>query len=391
MRALEGVHRRLQAEFHFVHLSRWRAIWRVALAIISGKKLWLTALGRALPSKALRKHAIKAVDRLLGNALLHKQRFDIGAGLARIVLAPGSKPLILVDTMEIRFGVVAFTAAIAHEGRAIPIWSTIVSHLRPNARECRRFVRELAAVLPLGCVPILATDAGFESGWFHAVQQRSWDFVGRVRGRVKVHVRGEWQGCPALHQLVTRADQDLGAVLLGRRHRKEHRLVLSRKPKARHRQVMTRTGPSRDTNYKEYRKNAYEPLVLVTTLRSTPTEVVELYRKRMTIEESFRDLKNHRWGWSLRHCRTRSRARLEVLLLIAAIAMVVQALIGMAAEACELQYRHQANTVRRKRVLSFFVLGGLVLCGDDLRLVRAHAIDEAFSRLRERWLSARLT
>jgi hypothetical protein len=45
---------------------------------------------------------------------------------------------------------------------------------------------------------------------------------------------------------------------------------------------------------------------------------VQLYRQRMQIEETFRDLKCHRWGFGLRYARCNSAARLEVLLLLGA-------------------------------------------------------------------------
>jgi uncharacterized membrane protein len=103
------------------------------------------------------------------------------------------------------------------------------------------------------------------------------------------------------------------------------------------------------------------PLVLVTSLTSEPNRIVAVYKLRMQIEQAFRDLKNYRWGWSLRHCGTRSKSRLELLLLIGAIALLVQQLVGIAAERRGLHRAHQANTIRRRRVLSIFVLGGLVL------------------------------
>jgi len=49
----------------FMHQRRFEALWRAVLALIGGKGLWLTALGRFWPSEAKRKHAIKAADRLL--------------------------------------------------------------------------------------------------------------------------------------------------------------------------------------------------------------------------------------------------------------------------------------------------------------------------------------
>lgn len=381
MRALEILHARLEARLGFVHASRWGSLWRVVIALIVGKKLWLTALGRALPSDALRKHAIKAVDRLLGNRLLYRERFAITAAVASLVVRDRSRPIVLVDTVEIQRRVIAVTAALAHAGRSFPIWSTKVRHYRLTPSESRRFLRELSQVLPASSRPILVTDAGFETPWIREVEARGWDYVARVRGMVQVRHRATWTELSKIRALATRRAKNIGPVQLCKRSPVPRRMVLSKLPTPQHRQVITRTGPARGTNYRVYRANAYEPIVAVTSLSCCARAVIEIYALRMQIEESFRDLKNHRWGWSLRHCGSRSRQRIEVLLLVASIAALVQQLVGMAAEALGLHRSHQANTVRR-RVLSVFVLGGIILNDSRLRPPAPTSIARAIGTLR---------
>lgn len=387
MRALEILHARLSDRLGFVHATRWRALWRVVTALVVGRCLWLTALGRALPGGARPKHAIKAVDRLLGNRLLYRERFAIAAAIAGFALRDLSRPIILVDTVELQKRVIAATAALAYDGRAFPLWSTKVRSYKMSAAEIRRFLRELGRVLPVDSKPVLVTDAGFETPWLAEVEKRGWDYVARVRGQVHVRHRGEWQGLDKIRALATNRAKNLGQVQLRRQSPVHRRMVLSKLPTPRHRQVKTRTGPSRDTNYYVYRANAYEPIVAVTSLPCCARSVVEIYALRMQIEETFRDLKNHRWGWSLRHCGTRSRQRLEILFLVAAIAALVQQLVGMAAEAQGLHRSHQANTERR-RVLSIFVLGSLVLNDAHGTLPSESAI--ALAILRLRWRGADL-
>ena len=43
------------------------------------------------------------------------------------------------------------------------------------------FLAHLRAVLPVGCAPILITDAGFRGPWFREVERYGWDWIGRVR------------------------------------------------------------------------------------------------------------------------------------------------------------------------------------------------------------------
>jgi hypothetical protein len=88
---------------------------------------------------------------------------------------------------------------------------------------------------------------------------------------------------------------------------------------------------------------------------------VTLYGLRMRIEETFRDAKSHRFGWSLREARATQAERLEVLLLIAALAMLVVTLVGLMAEEAGASRAYQANTVTSRRVLSHFGLGNLIL------------------------------
>jgi hypothetical protein len=382
VRALEILRERFSEQVSFLHASRAEALWRAVVALIAGRCLWLTALGRSWPTMAHRKHAIKSIDRLLGNKHLHRERFSIAAAVVALVLPKRCQPVVLVDTMEIRHRVVAVTASLAHAGRSLPIWSTTIKALRQSAAQGRRFLRELSRVLPQGCRPILVTDAGFETPWLDEVEKMGWDYVCRVRGQTKFLYQGKKIGCLGLHLLATNRARNLGRVSFPIKHPHERRVVLSKLPKSRHRRVQTRRGPGSDSNYKHYRKNAHEPLVLTTSLWCRPDQVVAIYALRMQIEESFRDLKCHRWGWSLRHCRSRSRARMEILLLIASIAMVAQQLVGMAGEACGLSSRHQANTVRTRRVLSVFLLGAFLLATRDAEFITASVLERARTRLR---------
>ncbi len=380
MRALQIIHDRIRSSVPSVHAARWSALWRTVLALIAGRRLWLTALGRSLPGDVGRKHAIKAVDRLLGNRALHRERTEVASSLATI-LVKGRQVVVLVDTVEIRTNVVGFVASIAHNGRSLPIWSSIVSSYRVNAAACRKFLAGLREVLPPRCCPILITDGGFETKWFDDVEAFGWSYVGRVRGQVKFTRDGQLWTCADLHAMAGRRAKNLSGFSFPSRRPRERRLVLSKLPVCRHRQIKTRSGPARGSNYWHYRKNAYEPLILTTSLKCHPQDVARLYATRMQIEQNFRDLKNHRWGWSLRHCGSRAKERVEVLLLIAALATFVPQVAGIAAEHSGLQRQHQANTVRHRRVLSSFVLGGLVLASQKDELT-VQALRSAIRRIR---------
>jgi hypothetical protein len=296
------------------------------------------------------------------------------------------QPVILIDTMEIRQHVVSLTASLAHQGRSFPFFSIVVRSLRIKRAPSRAFLQDLADILPKRCRPILITDGGFESPWFCELEQMGWDYIGRIRGQVKLRLNGKWCSCHQIHQRGSKRAQDLGMVEFPKASPRARRVVLSKKPTSGHRYTMTRRGPGRDSNDIHYAKNAHEPLVLATSLSAKPSLVVSLYKTRMQIEQSFRDLKNLRWGWSLRHCLSRTKQRIELLLLIGAIASVVVQFIGIAAEQRNLHFRHQANTIRHRRTLSFFVLGTLIVDSGDDSLITSTALKQAISALKRKFV-----
>jgi transposase len=85
--------------------------------------------------------------------------------------------------------------------------------------------------------------------------------------------------------------------------------------------------------------------------------VVKIYKKRMQIEEAFRDLKSSRYGLGFEDAYSKKIKRIEILLLIAALASFIAWLVGWIAEQNKLHYQFQSNSIKDRRVLSFFYLG----------------------------------
>ena len=384
MRALDILHSRLSSAMQFMHAARWNALWLIVQAVIQGEQLWLTAIGRSRPGTALVKHAIKAADRLLGNGQLFAERRLVYRGLAAVIIPAGSRPVILVDVVELRprwYGLVASTP---FGGRSFVVYALATRCHKPRKPTLVQFLRDLRQIVPPTCKPILVTDAGFESPWFEAVDDVGWDFVGRVRNSTKMLIGEKWLGNREIHRRATNRARNLGYVAFPRRKPTKRRMVLTKKPRPMHRRRLTRSGRIAHKRVDhEQRQNAHEPWLLATSLTSRPSAVVKLFALRMRIEQTFRDIKNFRWGWSLRQCGSRSRARLEILLLVAAIALLAQQLVGRAAENLKVARQHQANTERRRRVLSIFVLGGIVIRRPDRVRITARALNVAIQEARE--------
>jgi hypothetical protein len=202
------------------------------------------------------------------------------------------------------------------------------------------------------------------------LQSYGWDWVGRIRNGIKYFNQetGRWCYTDSLYPRATQGVQHLGEVTLSRRCRYRFRLYLVRAHKPRF--GRPRKGPRGiQPNETMYRRLHRAPWLLATSLPHDDTagaRIRKLYASRMQIEETFRDMKSHRWGLGLRYCRCRSAKRLQVLLLVAALATLALWLVGLGARALGLSRRFQANTERRRAVLS------VVFVGRQL-LLRTHA------------------
>ena len=101
------------------------------------------------------------------------------------------------------------------------------------------------------------------------------------------------------------------------------------------------------------------------------------YEKRMRIEETFRDLKSHRWGYGLQYARSRSAKRLANLFLVTTLAVAATWLAGRAAKAKDWARYFQSDTVTERAVLSVLFLGRRVIRSTKLTLMRADLSDAA--------------
>jgi hypothetical protein len=311
-----------------------------------------------LPGLTTDKHRIKAVDRLLGNRALHREMDTFYRALALWLLKHIKTPVIAVDWTGAGAHHCELSAKLCSDGRALPLYSLVFpKHCCGSVHAHRRLLIGLANILPSDCTPVLVTDAGFHYSWFQEVASFGWHYIGRVRGRSAALLDGTWHPVQALYQRAGNRPKDLGEVMLPHKKPKPYRLVLSKRPKLKGRRRLTRRGtPGRCATDLKAAKAAREPWLLTTSLKSNAKFVVQAYGLRMQIEEAFRDQKSYRNGWSMHLATTRSCERMAVLILIASLAKIVVQLVGRAL-AGTVTRQFQANTVRDRRVFSFFFLG----------------------------------
>lgn len=336
------------------HKARVLAVAAAVLAVLAARRLSSTAMGRAMPSGTA-KHGIKRFDRLLGNWRLHAELLLFYRGIASVVVTP-LRPVVLVDWTQVRGPFVALSAAMATDyGRPLTLWCR-VHHVRMlgKANVQRDFLKQLAQVLPPGARPIVVSDAGFHGDFFRDVLKLGWDFLGRIRGTASLYIDGGATSKQALYARATAVPREWCTAGLYTHRTLACRLVLVRRPHARR-----HSKPTRNKELREYRKQARDPWLLATSLtrpQANAERVIALYGQRMQIEESFRDAKNPRFGIGLSDARSRTAKRIEVQLLLAALATATAYLIGLDLERHGQHRAFQANT-RRARVLSLVRLG----------------------------------
>lgn len=387
MQVLKLWHTRAHRALSKIHTTRLAALFAAVGGLLKGQQLWLSGVGRHLPGRVDEKHSIKRIDRLLGNPALRGERQTLYQWMTRLLLAPGSQPCLIVDWSDIDTCKALFLlrAAVPVGGRTLTVLEAVYPRYQ-HPSDMKAFLEALAQVLPEGCRPILVTDAGFKRPWFIQVEAQGWGYLGRVRSRdyARFPDQPDWFPAKDLYARATSTPRALGELWLPRSNPWLTRAYLYRAPaKGRHRLtargVRRRNGPS-----EKHARGQREPWLLVSNLpahRHTAKRVVALYRQRMTIEQSFRDLKAHRHGFALRGNLGRDPHRIATLLLIAALAVLILWSLGLSGITRRLDRLLQANTERRKRVLSTFFIG-CRLWKRGFRLTRLE-LDAAFSSLRE--------
>jgi len=314
-----------------MHARRVLSLANGVVGVIHATALSIHAIGHglALAKGGASKHAIKQVDRLLGN-----DKLDVWEHFAQWV------PYVISDREEI---VVAFdwtdfdadeqtTIAlylITSHGRATPLmWKTVLKATlegRRNGYEDELLVR-FREIVPAAVKITLLADRGFgDQVFYRHLDEAHIDYVIRFREGIQVTTPdGE-----------TRRAADL-VPTNGRARKIDGALVTADK-----------TPVGAVVCVKAARMK--DPWCLATSLKDlTAAEIVKLYGRRFTIEETFRDQKDLHFGMGLKATHIGTPQRRDRLLLLGAIAQSLLTLLGAAAEATGLDRLMKANTVKRR-------------------------------------------
>jgi len=185
-------------------------------------------------------------------------------------------------------------------------------------------LQRLKDVLPAGVRVTVLADRGFgDTALYRLLGELGFDCVVRFRGNIIVETEG---GAIEAQAWLSKS---------GRAKRLARPLV------TRDRVEVPAVAVARAARMKE-------PWCLATSLESPAADVINPYGRRFTIEESFRDAKDWRFGMGLSAARAGEPERRDRLLLVSAMAVALLTLLGAAAEASGPDKTLRVNTVKRR-------------------------------------------
>lgn len=376
MHAVGVLQKLLQDSIPSLHLSRLKALMSAVRSAMTTRRLTLSGLARGLPAGQAIRHRIKRVDRLLGNTHLHNERPMVYQLLCRQFMGGIKRPVILVDWSDLKAdrSWLVLRAALWTRGAAVPIYES-VHPLRdqnsPNVEQM--FLTKLKSLLPEGLRPIVVTDAGFRGPWFSYLNQLGWYWVGRIRGRTFLRSgAAPWRRCTDDYAGANSRPKDLGEQEMIRARPVQARLVLYRKA-PQQRQALTQFKQRKRSSHSEVcARRESEPWLLCASpslIDTSAREIVEIYRKRMGIECTFRSLKSHQFGFSFEDSQSAGAARLQILLLIHALATLLLWLVGKLAESEKLRPAYESNNRKDRPTISLLTLGAMIYAERALTLL----------------------
>ncbi len=353
-----------------LHALRVLSLANGVVGVLHAAVLSVHAIGRAY-AKAIggnKKHGVKQLDRLLSNAGVNV--WALFEPWARFVIGVRQEIVVALDWTEFDADDHATLAAylVTSHGRATPlIWKTVQKSTlagKRNEYEYEVIERLHQVVAPEVRIKLLA-DRGFgDQKLYSYLQFLGWDFIIRFRGCIQV------EDAAGVSKTAAEWLPPSG------------RAVMLRNVK------ITKKGAELPAVVAVRSKGMKEAWFLATTMdEAKAADVVKLYGKRFTIEETFRDEKNLRFGMGLSATHIGSPARRDRLLFLAAIAHALLTLLGGASEETGLDRMLKVNTVKH-RTMSLFNQGlewyeaipnmrperlELLMTAFD-RIVRSHAV-----------------
>lgn len=365
MHSIELLHKTFEEKLPSIHKNRLKSLMLACEAALQENKVSLTGLGRAILNTNKESSNIQKVDRLLGNGALQTERELFYRIMLSYVIQENRQPWILVDwtCLNSTTNLYALRASVSMKGRSIVIYEECHPKKYENNHAVHKaFLNRLKTLLPSYSTPIIITDAGFRAPWFAHVLKLNWHFVGRLRNKNLVFLEKDssWVLSSSYFEQATRMPTHIGQGLLTEEGKVPAQFVLYKgKAKGRH-QLNKNRKKSSSGKSKLYSKAHKEPWLLATSLpqaQDKPLLITNIFRHRMRIEENIRDTKSPHYGFGLKDSITRSAQRMNILLLIVAIATLIAWLAGLTTKYRGKAADFQVHSAKFTSALSLVFLG----------------------------------
>jgi hypothetical protein len=320
--------------------SQSRTLAVLVAAAIRTERPNLATIGRKLAGPVTAKAAIQRAWRFTDNGRVEVA--DAMAGvIQRLVRKRKKRLLVSFDWTEVgRFHLLMAAACIG--GRAVPLlrasypeWKLTRSQ---NSLE-EGLLRLLRTLIPASLEVVILADRGFgRAEWAAVCQELNFRYVVRIKPAVTVAC-ARYRGVLSQYPVRKGIAHVLRDVLYRKDGRVTHHVVIRWRP--------------------GLPKTRDEPWYLMTDLDGRAEALCQLYGRRMSVEELFRDQKNRRNGMALRNTRIQKAERFDRFLLVLALAYLL--LVGLGLQA-RLDYEPSAwCTNRRVRECSVFTIGRAML------------------------------
>jgi hypothetical protein len=350
-----------------LHAQRVLSVANGVVGVIHAAALSIHAIGHGLAQAEglSSRHAIKQVDRLLSNG-----GFDVWslfAPWAEFVLAQRTEIIVALDWTEFDkddHATIALYLVTTH-GRATPLlWKT---HRKSELLDNRNawedeLLGRFREIVPIGIRITLLADRAFgDQLLYESLADMDIDYVIRFRGCIHV------ESAPADG---------------GKQKPATDWVPANGRPKMLKNARVTHKRTEVPAVVLVHAPRMKEPWCLAASRNDlTSSEVVKLYGRRFTIEETFRDGKDLRFGMGLSSTHIGKTERRDRLLFLGAMAQALLTLLGAASEETGLDRLMKANTVK-KRTHSLFRQGiywyGAI---PNMREDRFNLLMNAFGRL----------
>ena len=320
-----------------LHKKTLGSVYGAVLGTLTSARAGVAHIGRGLAeARGLSpKHAIKQVDRLFSNELLSVE--DLAPYWLEFVAGSRTDLVVALDWTEFAKSdhSTLVLSVIAHDKRATPVlWKTVKrSRIQRIAVEDELLERLRAALPPPIRITLLA-DRGFASrAMYLFLRALQIDFVIRFKSSLLIGSSdGEMQ--PAAQHIP--------------KHGRTYSITSAH---------ITSERAEVPCIVLKHAKGMKESWCLASSRADLkPSEVVNLYGRRFTIEERFRDIKDWRFGMGVSAVQMESSQRRDRLLLIIVLAQTLLHILGAAGEALGMSRLLKANTVK-SRVHSLYRQG----------------------------------